>query len=96
LPNLQVAVESEVETSLSYLDVGRQYYLDRNYVVTKCRIVFAKVKMLMTLNNDRSKYPVALHDHQIEPGGIVYVAYDSRAESVPNWLDARFNKDGLR
>jgi len=96
LPNLQVAVESEVETSLSYLDVGRQYYLDRNYVVTKVPDRFRKVKMLMTLNNDRSNTQSRYMTIKLSQAAFVYVAYDSRAESVPNWLDARFNKTGFQ
>ncbi|MBN1541103.1 hypothetical protein JW992_03085, partial [candidate division KSB1 bacterium] len=92
LPNLQVTVEGGVETGMGYLDAGRVYYIDRNYVLTKVPERFNNVRMIMTSNNDRGNTQSRYMTLKLTQPAFIYIAYDSRAESVPNWLDARFRK----
>jgi len=94
LPNLQVNVEGMVETSLSYLDLDEPYYIDRNYVVTNIPQELQHVKMLMTSNNDRANTDPRYMTLKLSQPAFVYIAYDSRAATVPNWLDAHFTKTG--
>jgi hypothetical protein len=94
LPNLQVNVEGMVETGLSYLDLNEPYYIDRNYVVTSIPEELKHVKLLMTSNNDRANTDSRYMTLKLSQPAFVYIAYDSRAVTVPNWLDAHFNKTG--
>ncbi len=96
LPNLQVSVEGGVETSLSYLDVGKHYYIDRNYVITSAPNELKRVRMLMTSNNDRMSTVSRYMALKLSQPAFVYIAFDSRATSVPNWLEARFSKTGYQ
>ncbi len=95
LPNLQVTIEGDAETNLSYLDIGKEYYLDRNYVITQVPQDLLRAQMVMTANNDKGSTDTRFMTIHLTQSAIVLVAYDSRANSVPNWLDARFSRTNL-
>jgi hypothetical protein len=92
LPALQVEVKSDAETLLSFADIGREYYLDRNYVITYLPDFLQMARMIMTANGDRSVSATRFLTLSLSHAAFIYVAYDTRAVSVPNWLDVAFTK----
>ena len=92
LPSLQVTLEGYAETSISFLDVGKEYYLDRNYVITHVPEDLQHVKMIMTTNSEKENSSTRFMELTLSKSAFVYVAFDSRATSVPNWLASKFSK----
>ena len=92
LPALQVNIEGEAETGVSFLDIGKEYYLDRNYVITDMPDDLLHARMIMTTNSERANSDTRFLTIQLSQAALVYVAYDSRATAVPNWLHSKFNK----
>lgn len=92
MPSLEIKIDGLAEAMLSYADVGRPYYVDRNYVLTTVPEDLVRAKLVMTANNDRTQADSRFLIVQLSKSALVYVAYDDRATSVPNWLDANFVK----
>ena len=92
IPQLRLDILSDTEVQMSYIEVGKEYYVDRNYVVTYVPDDLVRERLIKTSNDDKvisdSRYLV----FQLNQSASVYVAYDSRATSVPNWLDGYFTK----
>jgi hypothetical protein len=95
LPSLQVTLDGYAETSISFLDVGKEYYLDRNYVITQVPDDLRHVKMIMTTNNDKENSDTRFMELTLSKSAFVYVAFDSRATSAPNWLSSKFSKTDM-
>jgi hypothetical protein len=92
MPSLEIKVDGVAEAMISYADVGRPYYVDRNYVITAVPDDLLRAKMIMTANNDRTLTDSRFMVIQLSKSALVYVAYDDDAQSAPNWLDANFVK----
>ena len=92
LPALQVEVKSDAETLLSFAEIGREYYIDRNYVITHLPDFLRMARMVMTANGDKGVSATRFLTLSLSHAAFIYVAYDARAVSVPNWLDAAFTK----
>ncbi len=86
VPGLQVKIEGNAECLMSSLEIGRPYYVDRNYIITQAPAALLRAKMLMTANNDKSRSDARFLVMQLNQATIVYIAYDANAISVPNWL----------
>ncbi|HPN34607.1 MAG TPA: Ig-like domain-containing protein [bacterium] len=92
MPTLEIKVDGVAEAMISYADVGRLYYVDRNYVITSVPKDLLQAKLIMTANNDRTMSDNRFMVIQLSKSALVYVAYDDEAQSAPNWLDAHFQK----
>ena len=92
MPTLEIKVDGLAEAMISYADVGRPYYVDRNYVITAVPDDLLRTKLIMTANNDRTLTDSRFLIIQLSKSALVYVAYDDDAQAVPNWLDANFMK----
>ena len=69
------------------LAVGMPYYTDRDYVLTSVPLPYQGMKTITTPNDERSWTDVSDYLKFTMPrNGTVYVAYDSRATSLPFWL----------
>ncbi len=78
--------------NLSYVDVGDQYYTDRDYTITSLPDPFKNCLWIKTQNSDKfNTYDDFIHFY-LETDAIVYVAYDNRASSVPHWLLSHFER----
>ena len=93
-----VTITTPTDYTVAQLDVGDEYYLDRTYTVTSIPIELATgtEEWIKTKNND--KYNTTSSDFlqfTISQDSIVYVAYDSRATSLPNWLSSNFTMTSL-
>ena len=92
MPTLEIKVDGVAEAMISYVDVGRPYYVDRNYVITSAPDDLIRAKLIMTANNDRTLTDSRFMVIQLSKAALVYVAYDDDSQAVPNWLDANFVK----
>jgi hypothetical protein len=70
------------------LTSGVEYYTDRSYQLASVPSFFDDMEAIITPNNDRNRTDTSDYMTFIMPyDGTVYVAYDSRATQIPNWLD---------
>jgi K319L-like, PKD domain len=72
------------------------YYTDRTYKITSVPSKYIGMDMIKTPNDDRNL--TAASDYltfEMPYDGIVYVGYDSRATSLPNWMSG-FSNTGDR
>ncbi|MCP5007514.1 MAG: hypothetical protein GY941_26795, partial [Planctomycetes bacterium] len=72
------------ETTLS---TGMEYYTDRTYTFTNVPAQYIGLDMIKTPNDDRNL--TAASDYltfELLSNTTVYVAYDRRATSLPNWM----------
>ena len=71
----------------STLSGGVEYYTDRSYQVTGVPSLYSDMEMIMTPNDDRNRTDASGYLTFTMPyNGRVYVAYDSRATRLPNWM----------
>ena len=95
LPSLEVMIECSGEAQLNTLDVGRLYYLDRNYKITQMPDELRHLRAVLTANNDRERTDSEFLRIHLSQPACLYVAYDSRADSPPYWLTSRFERTSL-
>jgi hypothetical protein len=68
------------------LAVNTPYYTDRDYVLTSVPAPYRGMETITTPNDDRNRTDADYMKFEMPFDGTVYVAYDSRATSLPNWL----------
>ncbi len=74
--------------SQGVLEAGSLYYTDRDYVLTDVPAAYSGMPMIRTPNDERNLTLPADYLKFLMPfDGTVYVAYDSRAVSLPYWMD---------
>ncbi len=79
---------------LAYLWSGDEYYTDRSYEIKSIPGKLSGLLWIKSANDDQYDTGEALLSLQLNATATVYVAYDSRATSVPNWLSAEFAQTG--
>ena len=66
---------------------GVMYYTDRDYTLTSVPGKYLDMDIVMTPNDERDRSDVTGYlAFEMPFDGTVYVAFDSRATSVPNWM----------
>jgi len=71
---------------------GVEYYTDRNYQLTVVPSSYDGMEAIITPNDDRNRNDASGYLKFTMPyNGAVYVAYDSRANSLPNWMSGFVN-----
>jgi len=75
----------------AYLHEGNFYYVDRSYIIKSIPNKFQGLLWIKTSNDDRSNNIENFLTFDLHKDSKVYVAYDSRALSVPNWLKNNFH-----
>ncbi|MCK5739116.1 hypothetical protein KAH55_08040, partial [bacterium] len=78
------------------LEVGDEYFIDRAYKLTDLPKNKTGLLWLKTANTDRYRTDESFLSFSIEEKVKLYVAYDSRGVSVPDWLVEQFTKTGTR
>ncbi|MBT8439452.1 MAG: DUF1080 domain-containing protein, partial [Gammaproteobacteria bacterium] len=84
--------------TVTNLDVGDEYYLDRTYTLTSIppELATGTEQWIKTANDDKTNTNSSnFLQFTISQDSTVYVAYDSRATSLPNWLSANFTLTSL-
>ena len=70
------------------LVTGVEYYTDRDYQLTGVPLLYENLDAIITPNNDRDRTDVRDYLTFTMPyDGAVYVAYDARATSLPQWMN---------
>ena len=70
------------------LDNGVEYYTDRSYTLTSVPSQYAGFDMIKTPNTDRDLTSAADYlTFEVQDDSKVYVAFDRRASSLPDWMD---------
>jgi hypothetical protein len=68
------------------LTVGSPVYIDRDYGYTNVSPIVQGKTYVMTANDDKNLTGVPSISFRVNRDVTVYVAYDSRASSLPDWL----------
>ncbi len=85
---------SKENYKLAYLNVGDEYYVDRNYKIVSIPIEMEGYVWIQTANDDRDKKDSNFLTFQLNEKAKIYIAYDSRALNYPNWLVNDFYRIG--
>ncbi len=80
---------------LSWLEENDQYYVDRNDIVLSIPDPLKNLFWIKTANDDAQKAS-NYHLHiRLKNEATIYVGFDSRATSLPNWVTDNFSNTGL-
>lgn len=80
----------------STLGNGIRYYTDRDYTLTGVPSAYVGMDAILTPNDERDRTDASGYlTFQMPYAGTIYVAYDSRATHVPNWMSG-FSDTGQR
>ena len=89
-----LSISSKFTTTV--LSKGMAYYTDRAYTLSNIPSVYSGVNAILTPNDDRRNTCTKGYlTFEMPDDGTVYVAYDSRANSLPNWMNG-FSATGER
>jgi PKD repeat protein len=97
IPSQNVTIISPLNYQVKSLHTGNTYYTDRTYTLTSIpsEIATGDEKWIKTANNDKNITTVPFLRFTVEQSSKVFVAYDSRATSLPDWLRVGFNATSL-
>jgi hypothetical protein len=73
------------------LGVGSQYYSDRTYTITEFPTELGTASWIKTGNAEKTNTSDSFLTFTLNRDAVVYVAYDSRATSLPNWMSGLTN-----
>ncbi len=76
----------------SYVDVGDQYYTDREYIITELPEPLKNCLWIKTKNSDKYLTDDDYIQFQLKRDATIYIAYDNRASAVPHWLSSGFEQ----
>ncbi len=85
-PITQVIISDSTRFNLDYLQAGDNYYIDSNYYLTSSFDDYYKVVWLQTPSIEKNNTLDSLCSILFKCHSYVYIAYDSRATSPPNWI----------
>jgi hypothetical protein len=84
--NLTVASGKPYQVVDDGLVPGASFFIDRDHVLESIPESMAGATYIKTANDDKSRTESAFLSFQVNQNVTVYVAYDSRASALPNWL----------
>lgn len=76
------------------LERNAQVYIDRGYTFTSVPQAIYGASYIKTANDDKNRTEESFLSFTVDRTVTVYVAYDARARSLPNWLSG-WNNTGL-
>ncbi|HDP98430.1 MAG TPA: T9SS type A sorting domain-containing protein [bacterium] len=79
----------------SYINIGSMCYVDQNYQVTKIPQGLSGNPWIRTALADSNSTLENFFNFELNDSADVYIGYDSRAVSYPNWLKTNFVKTEL-
>lgn len=91
IPNGDSVVITNISKSTyqtGILSMGNEYYVDRSYTLTGIPANMEGLQMIMPANNDKNQTAVPYWSFDVSEATIVFVAYDSRATSLPDWMSS--------
>jgi hypothetical protein len=92
-----VAIIIPTDYMVTNLQPGDEYYLDRDYRLISIPYELSEgtEAWIKTKNDDGSNTSDSFLEFTISQASTVFIAYDSRATSLPNWLSNNFNSTSL-
>ncbi|MFQ5559496.1 MAG: DUF5060 domain-containing protein [Nitrospinota bacterium] len=88
---LNVTLVSPLTYVTGVLQAGDEYYTDRTYTITSLPAEYSGLTWIKTANNDKSQTSETFLSFTLSEAAFVYVLFDSRATSLPNWLSSFVN-----
>ena len=85
-PDLVIDILAPLSYQVAPLVEGDRYYIDRSYVLVDIPTAFEGLVWIKTANDDSKKTTENFLTFTVNRDVQVYVAYDRRAKSLPNWL----------
>lgn len=79
---------------LDNFDINSEIFVDRSYYIQSQPAGFDEFRAIRTANNDKNSSASALITFSITSPATIYVAYDSRASSLPDWMDGSYTSTG--
>jgi hypothetical protein len=70
------------------LEIGDKYYVDASFTLTGIPSELINGRWIMTANNDKGDTSSEYLSFEVERNVTVYVAYDSDATEIPDWLSS--------
>jgi hypothetical protein len=84
--NLSVASGKPYEVVIDGLSAGAPLFIDRSFTVTSLPGTVDGASYIKTANDDKRRSENSFLSFQVNQDVTVYVAYDYRAKSLPDWL----------
>jgi hypothetical protein len=78
-----------------YLAIGDKYYIDRDYVILDQPEGFETYEAILTANDDKNVSALNHLQFDVTTDVTLWIAYDRRATSLPDWLDNNFAASGM-
>ena len=79
-----------------YIQVGEEYYVDRTYTVISIPADKTDLLWIKTANDDKLNSQEEFLNFTINIDADLYVGYDHRASSPPDWIANQFTDSGLQ
>jgi lysophospholipase L1-like esterase len=78
------------------LEVGNNYYIDADYTLSiiPSGLAAGDIAWIMTADSDRNNTSENSLSFDVTANSTIYIGYDSRALSLPNWLADNFTPAG--
>ena len=87
LAELSITALNPSAYSVATMNQGTQYYTDRDYTITQAPAILLSQQFIKTANDDKTSTSSDLISFSINQTAEVYVAYDARAISLPDWME---------
>lgn len=89
----------EVGSALPYevgddLQIGEQYYIDRDYVITEMPVELEGIQWIMTANDDKQSLGGEFLVIEVDHAAVVWIGHDSRGEEEKNGIAPQWLTDG--
>jgi len=92
--DLQVTVSAPSGYDAFPVTAGDTYYVDRSFTVDQIPAAYQGAQWVRTANSDKSDTTTDLVTFSVDRDVIVFVGYDRRASSGPDWLTGAFVPSG--
>ncbi len=90
----QITAGDSVLYQPGFLQICDSYYTDRGYHITSVPDSLMGLLWLQLPNDQKSNTSDTLCTVRLNGNGTVYIAYDSRAASLPNWIADQYTATG--
>jgi hypothetical protein len=87
-PSAAVTITDLRRYSKAVFSIGAEYLADQPFTITSMPTYLQGCSGIRTLNADRDQTAASWIDFDIDREADVYVAYDPRASSLPDWLSS--------
>ena len=77
------------------LNIDKEYYIDRQYIITSIPEELEGSMMIKTANKDRDNDSNKFFSFYLNEDAKIYIGYDSRATNVPHWLQNYFRRTDI-